>query len=1592
MKKTVALCILFLFGWSSLSAQKFSTKGTDFIMSFLPNSSTPSQLALYFSSDEASFVTITLPTGAVVTRSLSANTADFVNLTTLMGNTIPVIPQKLESNSITNKSIRISATKPISVYAFNTLTASTDAAIIIPIATLDDEYRVFSSPNNTQYRDGSQFSIVSIATSTVVEITPTAPILLGTPRPTGVPFTITLHAGQVYFAQSNGDLTGSKIRVIGSGGGSCGKVAVFSGTMRTNLPNNSASSGFDHLYEQMMPISSWGKNFILPFLATASKMLVRIIPANTAIPTTITTSIAPGTLTIAANANFLELPNVTSALSLSASQPVSVAIYSMSSTFGYTAGVGDPFLMLIPPIEQRIDRITFNAFVPNTQSGWAQNLYTGIVAPTSQFATTQLDGTNLSTRVPVNSANFTIDGVNYTVATFRVSPGNHTLVSPPGGSFTATIYGLAQVDSYGMIAGASINNINQQVFINGTKNDTVVCPGGQVAFRGFSTDSAAVLSWKWIFHDGQVISNATNVTVFKSFPDTGSFRVNLILEKKNGCAFDTVESIVNVRTNIAITIDSVAGCPSSVLKVRSLVSGGNAPYTYAWSAVGADGVIGSKATDSLVVKHDVAGLFSYRLSITDASGCIASKTCTVNYFTPPSIAKLPTVFGCSGEVSNLKPTITNGKAPYTFQWLALNSSSDSLILSGRTANTLVVSTLNDGTYTYKLTVTDANGCQDSATITYTVVPKPSFANAADNPIVSCLEPNRPPTTIGDKITIAGGVPPYSFSWKEAGGGTSTITGSQTTLETQVKPDITTSYVLTVTDNNPNKKCSFDYTLIVEVRPVPDAPPSADQIICACDATSVAQLGGEAKCGVQPYTYEWTPTTGLSNPTSTTTARTTAKPTSTTTYILKVTDGQARVAFDTVVVTVVPCPTVENATVIVCDVAKPQTIGVNISGVPLDAMVYDWSPASGLSGKNISNPTLSLPDSNATYTYTVNVRDKFGCPATGTVTVKTSQSLKISTTSSKPCPQKICRGIDSVELSAGVVGGQPPLDVEWTSSLPVNDFPKKGVKVFARPLESTTFTATVTDANGCTAFHTIDVCVDPVPNVFPGDADTICTGASITLGKPSTCGEKFVYSWASNPFLVHNDSKKPEAVFTPTSAGTYTLSLTVKDQDGGAQSKSTTGTVTIVALENPKSVITPNPSVLCECTVFGNQILARGTRGRAPYSFIWSSNGIELQRENGVDSSVMILNTLSTTTTFGVRIIDANGCESSDSTTVIVNPCPVVTVTPPTICECESVQLTANVTGNPSDFIYKWTSADGSPAQNFNDTTIANPVVTPKASSQYSLTVTDKVTGCATTIMTSITVGKDEAPSASFTIPSLISDPRNKKLSIPVVVGEFTPNLQCLPREMQFTLSYNENLFDPNPTITQGSVSSVSASIISNSTETSNGVIVRKLTIRCSPITQLSQGDVLLNITGAALIGDPGFTDLIMSDIEWVCGSGIASPDTSNGLLTLDSLCLLPTGSKRLLTFNQGAKVLAMVPNPTTGLSNISVRRFGGEEVRMSVYSALGDELYSTIWQQSDALGEEIATYPVIVNRESGVYHIVLRTAAGVSTEQLVIVK
>lgn len=1039
-------------------------------------------------------------------------------------------------------------------------------------------------------------------------------------------------------------------------------------------------------------------------------------------------------------------------------------------------------------------------------------------------------------------------------------------------------------------------------------------------------------------------------------------------------------------------MDSQRVCPGTAVISHATATGGFPPYKYRWSAITNNGIIGTDSLDSLTVIHANPGAYAYRCTVTDNRGCSDIRVVTVIYRTPPSIVIPKEIYGCPGERSTITATATGGTPPYSFTWKANDTAAVSALYSVDKGQIQVLSQ-DTGSVRYTVFVTDDNGCKDSANFIYTVFELPTLVNGATSPVITCLDAMRPPTTIGDQITISGGIPPYEYAWQEAGGGTASFTGSTTTLETQVKPDSTTLYTLTVTDNNPNRKCPLTYNLLVEVRPVPDAPPSYDQTICACESTSVAQLGGEAKCGVPPYRYEWLPSTGLSNSTSTSTARTTAKPTQTTTYILKVTDGQDRIAYDTVTVVVAPCPIVTGDTVIICDASQPRSLGVTVSGVPLDGMRYSWSPFERLNSRDTARPVYSGPDSNSMMTYRVNVIDKFGCSGTTEVVVRTSKVMSVQLTSSVPCPQKICRGIDSVTLTAAVTGGQPPFDITWTSSVSVSDFPKKGNFVTARPLETTTFTALVTDANGCTSQNVIDVCVDPVPNVNTGPADTLCVGSSITLGKPSTCGEKFVYSWAAHPFLVHPDRSKPEAVFTPTAPGSYTLSLTVQDQDGGAQSKSTTGTVSIVVRENPQPVFTLSRPTFCECSLdAGSSITASGKGGQAPYTFIWSVGGVVQQSDAQVNSSNFSLQAITKSTYYSVRIIDAFGCEATDSTEVPLLPCPAVKVLSPTICECDSIRLDVEVTGNPDDYRYSWTKDDGSPATDINDPTLMSPTVFPKVSTTYKIITTNKITGCATILSSSVFVGKDATPSAVFRIPSLVSDPRNKNFSIPIVVDTFTPSMSCLPKQVQFTLSYNENLFDPNPRIELGSVGGVAGRIISNTTTNLNGTTMRTLTIQCSPLAQLEPGDILLTVTGAALIGSPGFTDIILDSVQWVCSSTMQTPAQAIGKLTLDSLCLLPNGSQRLLTFNQSASVVAMIPNPNSGTCSVAVRRYDGEEVQIHLYSPMGDEVYSTTWAKNEIKGEEVSTFPIQVQVTSGVYHVVIRSAGGASTEQLIIVQ
>ena len=252
------------FGWQfSCSAQTFSTKGQDFWLGFMQNYSGPT-LSVYISSDVNTSGMVEIPlAGWSQAFSVTANTTTQVQVPTNLA-------EATATEVIENKGIHVTANDPVNVYALNYEEYTSDAAVILPVPTLGIEY--YAMAFNTAVLTGtlpSELLIVAAENGTQVEITPSVNTMGG--NSAGVPFTITLNQGEVYQVKADpGDLTGTRIIAVGS----CKRFAVFSGNICTDVWG---CNYCDHLYEQMYPVTTWGKGYItVPFLTRNQDLLLRL--------------------------------------------------------------------------------------------------------------------------------------------------------------------------------------------------------------------------------------------------------------------------------------------------------------------------------------------------------------------------------------------------------------------------------------------------------------------------------------------------------------------------------------------------------------------------------------------------------------------------------------------------------------------------------------------------------------------------------------------------------------------------------------------------------------------------------------------------------------------------------------------------------------------------------------------------------------------------------------------------------------------------------------------------------------------------------------------------------------------------------------------------------------------------------------------------------------------------------------------------------------------------------------------------------------------------------------------------------------------
>lgn len=380
----------------------------------------------------------------------------------------------------------------------------------------------------------------------------------------------------------------------------------------------------------------------------------------------------------------------------------------------------------------------------------------------------------------------------------------------------------------------------------------------------------------------------------------------------------------------------------------------------------------------------------------------------------------------------------------------------------------------------------------------------------------------------------------------------------------------------------------------------------DTSVCAGGSITLNASGGT--------TYSWNPTTGLScsncpNPV--------ANPSLTTIYKVTVSSGSCPPAADSVKITVKALPVVSagnNAMICIGD-----SIQLSASG----GVAYTWTPINGLDNPNIPDP-IAKPGNSITYTVTATNAE--GCVRSSSVAV-TVNPLPIADAGDD---EIMCPGASVILTASGGVDytWDPPASLSCTNCSSTT----------ASPATTTTYTVTVTDANGCSNKDSVVVNVTSMLITNAGPDTSVCAGESIVLNASGGTN----YSWSPATGLSCNNCPNPVA--SPLYTTVYVVTLSSGSCDPATDSVK----VTVKAL--PSASAGNNVMI---CTGDSVQLDAGGG-----ISYSWSpATGL-----NNPDIADPMAGP-ATTTTYTVIVTDSNGCAATDDITVTVELCTGITKAP-----------------------------------------------------------------------------------------------------------------------------------------------------------------------------------------------------------------------------------------------------------------------------------------------------------------------------------------
>ena len=883
-------------------------------------------------------------------------------------------------------------------------------------------------------------------------------------------------------------------------------------------------------------------------------------------------------------------------------------------------------------------------------------------------------------------------------------------------------------------------------------DQSIELPVKKITLVGLGKDSDGTIAgytWKKIFGSasGTILNPYSSNTDVDGLEE-GIYQFELtVTDDKGDTGKDTVLITVNPVKNNA-PLANAGGDQSIKLPLDNVNLSGTATdsdgtiVNAAWVKISgpADGNIETPNSLGTKVSGLSKGTYQFELTVTDNKGAIVKDTVEIKVNPADNILPVANA-GADQSITLPKSGLIlfgGGKDEdgyiTSFAWAKISGPGGEKIVYPNSGYTIITS-LQEGTYQFELTVTDNKAAIAKDTMQIIVNPAENRAPAADagsDQIITL--PVNSTNLLGNGYDIDGTI--ASYKWEKISGPSQFVIENNTSSSTRIKELTEGDYELELTVTDDKGAIGKD-TMMITVNPAKNINPSvsagSDQEI-TLPKNGVVLIGTATDPDGAISKYSWTKISGpvAENINTADSVLTVVNGLTEGTYQfeLTVTDNKGAVAKDTVQVKVneaINIPPTANAGSNKLITLPINSVTLSGNGTDADGSIvsYKWTKISGpnsgvLNNANSGSATV-VNLLEGTYEFELKVTDNKGAVAKDTMQVKVNEAINIPPTANAGSDKSITFPINSVTLSgSGADKDGSIVSYQWTkisgpSSGAINNANSTSATATNLTEGTYQFELKVTDNKGTVAKDTMQVKVNEAINIPPtanagSDKSITLPTNSVALSGSGSDSDGTIdsYSWVkiSGPSNFSlNNSSSASANATGLVQGTYEFELTVKDNKGAIGKD----VVKVVVNKAPNLAPSANAGSDQSVTLPANSVTLSGSgadKDGSIVSYQWAKiSGPNSGAINNANSaSATVTNLVEGNYQFVLTAQDNEGAIAKDTVKVIVNPKAEAPVIAPTasagkdttiLYPASTVTLAGTATKGSAEIVsYTWKQLSG----------------------------------------------------------------------------------------------------------------------------------------------------------------------------------------------------------------------------------------------------------------------------------------------------------